>query len=204
MRSNGQIKAQAAFVSIFVRLFMERWNKWNESIICCHHYWPSPDDITLKLSLENLSEYYSFFFFPFPLPPPPHANFFFSLSTNKLPVLYTHKNSLNIFSSECEYRNSMHFTEIMLLKVATESICHVQILGSDIVAIGKSEYIRIYLNISFIMNGHCKMRLNIISHDSKWCGTISGQSLFITVRNLHVHVTPLIQSDLTGLLYVET
>lgn len=54
------------------------------------------------------------------------------------------------------------------------------------------------------MNGHYKMRLNINSHDSKWCGTISGQSLFIKIRNLHVHVTPLIQSDLTDFLYVET
>lgn len=204
MRSNGQIKAQAAFVSIFVRLFMERWNKWNESIICCHHYWPSPDDITLKLSLENLSEYYSFFFFFLSPSPPLHmlTSFSLSLLTNFQFCIHT-KPALISFLQNVSI-GTLHFTEIMLLKVATESICHVQILGSDIVAIGKSEYIRIYLNISFIMNGHCKMRLNIISHDSKWCGTISGQSLFITVRNLHVHVTPLIQSDLTGLLYVET
>lgn len=80
----------------------------------------------------------------------------------------------------------------MMLQKFKVVICSVKILESNMVVIGEFQSI------------HYKMRQKINSHAGKSCGKISGQSLFIKVRNLCVHVTPLIQFALTGLLYVET
>ena len=115
------------------------------------------------------------------------------LFLHRISVLYTQRNILLIISSKAWFEKSyfaLHCISHTAFQLNTafhrviphafhkndaieiQSCCSVTILGSYMVAIGRSQ--------SF----HYKMRLKINSYAGNCCGKISGQFLFIKLRTL--------------------